>query len=63
MSTRDELVAVGKRRAGLRARLTAAENELHALLVRGHAEGIGVSEMCRLAQVSRETAHKVLRRS
>lgn len=60
---RAELVAAGKRRASLQARLTAAESELHGLLVRGRAEGLSVSEMCRLARVSRETAHKVLRRS
>lgn len=58
---RSELVKTGKRRAGLRARLVASELELRALIVRGRAEGLSVSEMCRLAGMSRETAHRALR--
>lgn len=61
--TRSELVSVGKRRARHRAGLAAAEEEIRSLLVQGRAEGLSVSEMCRLSGVSRETAHKVLRRS
>lgn len=60
---RAELVAAAKRRASLRARLTVADRELHALIVRGRAEGLSVSEMCRLASVSRETAHRAIRRA
>lgn len=60
---RAELVAAAKRRASLRARLTVADRELHALIVRGRAEGLSVSEMCRIAGLSRERAHKALRRA
>ncbi len=60
---RAELVKTGKRRASLRARLDVEEQRLRELIVLGCAEGLSVVEVCRLGRVSRETAHKVLRRS
>jgi predicted HTH domain antitoxin len=34
---------------------------MRALIIRGHAAGVTVSAMARLAGISRETAHKILR--
>jgi len=49
------------RRDQAQRELDAAREELQALLVSGKASGWSVAEMTRLAYVSRDTAHRLLR--
>ena len=49
------------RREAARLELERARLELGDILRRGQEAGQSVSEMARLARVSRETAHKLLR--
>jgi DNA-directed RNA polymerase specialized sigma24 family protein len=50
-----------RRREAARIELEAAREALRALLVRGRAIGLSVSAMARIAGISRDTAHKLLR--
>ena len=50
------------RRETAEAKLEATRAEMGELLIRGKAAGISVAALARAAGVSRETAHKVLRR-
>jgi transcriptional regulator of acetoin/glycerol metabolism len=50
-----------ERRGRLAAETRAARAELRELLARGSALALDVTEMARLAGISRETAHKRLR--
>jgi len=49
------------RRDHAQRELDAAREELQALLVSGKANGWSVAEMARLAFISRDTAHRLLR--
>jgi AraC-like DNA-binding protein len=51
-----------ERRQAAEAEAAAARDELAALLVRGQAVSLDVAAMSQAAGVSRETAHKLLRR-
>jgi outer membrane protein TolC len=50
-----------KRRTRAASELDEAREELRDLLGRGDKLGLPVAEMARIASVSRETAHKLLR--
>jgi transcriptional regulator of acetoin/glycerol metabolism len=50
-----------RKREEAAARLDAARGELAALFNRGLDAGISIVEMARLAGISRETAHRMLR--
>jgi hypothetical protein len=50
-----------QRREAAEAELDAAKHALRRLLVRGHTAGMRVSAMASKAQVSRDTAHRILR--
>ena len=50
-----------QRRNRARAELDDARAELRDLLVRGQAASFDVAKMARTAQISRDTAHRLLR--
>jgi hypothetical protein len=52
-----------RRREAAERELDAARRELTRMLVRGQSAGLQVSAMAGAAGVSRETAHKLLRRN
>jgi hypothetical protein len=56
-----EFVANRTRREAASKEVDAARAELAGLLVRGQRDGLDVAGMSRLAGISRETAHKLLR--
>jgi hypothetical protein len=51
------------RRDAIEAERTAARNELQELVTRGYRVALPVKEMARLAGISRETVHGLLRES
>lgn len=61
MRTRDTLRQFARDRADAEASLAAVRQQLPAALHQGQAEGLTVTEMARLAGISRETAHLLLR--
>jgi hypothetical protein len=50
-----------ERRQSAAAEISAARAELQQLLLRGYESGMGVADMARRAQISRDTAHRILK--
>ena len=59
----DALVDNLERREAARAQLDEARDELESLLVRGQDLALDVAAMARLAGISRDTAHRLLKRA
>jgi hypothetical protein len=58
-----QLRANRQRREKAHAEITAARRELQKLLVRGSNRGVDVAGMARVAGISRDTAHRLLRQA
>ena len=50
-----------KRREKAERDVTAARRELQKLLVKGRKQGVDVAGMARVAGISRDTAHRLIR--
>lgn len=57
----EQLRANRQRREKAHREVTAARSELQKLLVRGTKRGVDVAGMARVAGVSRDTAHRLIR--
>ena len=56
-----QLRANRERRVNVAVEANAAKQELHELLLKGYAARLEVAEMARNAQISRDTAHRILK--
>ena len=56
------LVALGRQRADLAAKLAALTPEFHAEILTAHAAGIGTVEVARLAGVTRDAVRQLVNR-